>query len=91
MKLPITRATTGCATSVTRSAVSRPSSRESTSIVIARIASSCSAIRFGVNPRWKSALIRSCLGGSIPMNIACCSSSGRIAFFSAVKPPISDE
>ena len=30
MKLPITRETTGCATSVTRSAVSRPSSRSST-------------------------------------------------------------
>ena len=70
MKLPITRATTGWATSSTRSQVSRPSSWSSTSRVIARIASSCSAIRFGVKPRWNSALIRSCLGGSIPMNIA---------------------
>ena len=33
-------------------------------------ASSWSAIRLGVKPRWKSALILSCLGGSIPMNIA---------------------
>ena len=92
MKLPITRATTGCATSVTRShGLAARRAASSTSIVIARIASSCSAIRFGVKPRWKSALIRSCLGGSIPMNIACCSSSGRIAFLSAVKPPISEE
>ena len=81
MKLPITRETTGWATSSTRSQVSRPSSWSSTSRAIARISSSCSAIRFGVKPRWKSALMRSCLGGSIPMNIACCSSSGRIAFF----------
>ena len=46
----------------------------------ARIASSCSAIRFGVKPRWNSAFRRSCFGGSMPMNIACSSSSGRIAF-----------
>ena len=64
-----------------------PRAASSTSIAIARIASSCSAIRFGVKPRWKSALIRSCLGGSMPMNIACWSSSGRTAFFRAVKPP----
>ena len=59
--------------------------------VISRICSSCSAIRFGVKPRWNRALRRSCLGGSMPMNIACCSSSGMIAFFSAVIPPISEE
>ena len=47
--------------------------------MIARIASSCSAIRFGVKPRWKSALRRSCFGGSMPMNIARVSSSGKIA------------
>ena len=35
-----------------------------------RISSSWSAIRFGVKPRWNSALTRSCFGGSIPMNIA---------------------
>ena len=76
MKLPITRETTGCATSVTRSQVSRPSSRSSTSTAIARISSSCAAIRLGVKPAWNSALMRSCLGGSIPMNIARVSSSG---------------
>ena len=91
MNEPITRATTGCATSVTRSHVSRPSRRSSTPAVIARISSSCSAIRRGVKPAWKSALRRSCFGGSIPMNIARESSSGRIAFVSAVIPPSSDE
>ncbi len=91
MKRPITRATKGCATSSTRSHRSRPSSSPSTSIAICLMAGSCSAIRLGVNPRWKSAFSRSCLGGSMPMNIACWSSSGRIAFFSAVKPPISEE
>ena len=59
--------------------------------MIARISSSCSAIRFGVKPRWKSALSRSCLGGSMPMNIAWISSSGMIALVSAVMPPRSDE
>jgi len=93
MKLPITRATTGWATSLTRSQVSRaggPSKRSSTSIVIARIASSCSAIRFGVKPRWNSAFSRSCLGGSIPMNIARCISNDKPAL-DAVKPPTSEE
>ena len=90
MKLPMTRATTGWATSVTRSQVSRPSSRSSTALVISRIAGSCSLMRLGVKPRWKSALRRSCLGGSIPMNIAWLSSSGRIASVSAVKP-VADE
>ncbi len=90
MKLPITRDTTGCATSVTRSHSSRSASESSTRTVISRMVSSCSAIRFGVNPRWKSALSRSCLGGSIPMNIACVSSSGRIASRSAVIP-VADE
>ena len=46
-------------------------------MTIARIASSWSAIRLGVKPAWNSALIRSCLGGSMPMNIACVSSSGK--------------
>ena len=59
--------------------------------MIARILSSCSAIRLGVKPRWNSALSRSCLGGSIPMNMARVSSSGMIAFVSAVIPPSSDE
>jgi hypothetical protein len=90
MKLPITRATTGWATSVTRSQVSRPSSPSRTRAAIARIASSWAAIRFGVNPAWNSALIRSCLGGSIPMNIACSSSSGKM-LVAAVMPPRSDE
>ena len=91
MNEPMTRATTGCATSSTRSQVSRPSRRSSTRRVIARISSSCSAMRFGVNPRWKSALTRSCLGGSIPMNIARESSSGKIDSLIAVTPPSSDE
>ena len=90
MKLPITRDTTGCATSVTRSHSSRPSSRSSTPTVISRMVGSCSAIRFGVKPRWKSALRRSCFGGSMPMNIACVSSSGMIASRSAVMP-VADE
>ena len=55
MKLPITRETAGWATSVTRSQVSRPSSRSSTPMTISRIASSWAAIRFGVKPAWKSA------------------------------------
>ena len=91
MKLPMTRATTGWATSSTRSAVSRPSRRSSTPRVISRISSSCSAMRFGVKPRWKRALSRSCLGGSMPMNIAWISSSGMIALVRAVIPPRSDE
>ncbi len=91
MKLPITRVTTGWATSGTRSQVSRPSRRSSTPTVISRIWSSWSAIRFGVKPRWKSCFRRSCLGGSIPMNIAWTSSSGRTEWVSAVMPPISDE
>ena len=45
--------------------------RRARASVISRISASCSAIRFGVKPRWKSALSRSCFGGSIPMNIAC--------------------
>ena len=44
--------------------------------VISRISSSCSAIRFGVKPRWKSALRRSCFGGSMPMNIAWSARAG---------------
>ena len=90
MNEPITRATTGWATSPTRSHVSRPSRRSSTPRVISRMAGSCSAMRRGVKPRWKSALSRSCLGGSIPMNIACISSSGMIASVSSVKP-VADE
>ena len=86
MKLPITRDTTGCATSMTRSQASRPARRSSTPTVIARISSSCSAIRLGVKPRWKSALSRSCLGGSMPMNIAEIRSTGMIAFVRAVMP-----
>ncbi len=90
MKLPITRDTTGCATSFTSSQVSRPSSRSSTPITISRISSSCSAIRLGVKPAWKSAFSRSCLGGSMPMNIALTSSSGNTAV-TAVMPSRSDE
>ena len=89
MKLPITRATTGWATSVTRSQRSRPSRRSSTSLTISRIRSSWSAIRFGVKPAWKSALTRSCLGGSMPMNIARESSIG--STLAAVMPPTSEE
>ena len=51
MKLPITRETTGCATSVTRSQPPRGATPSSTFSAIARISSSCSAIRFGVKPR----------------------------------------
>ena len=90
MKLPITRDTTGWATSLTRSAVSRPFRRSSTPMVISRIASSWSAIRLGVKPRWNSALSRSCLGGSIPMNMARMSSIGKITP-TAVIPARSDE
>ena len=54
MKLWMTRETTGCATSVTRSHSSRPSRRSIASTAICRIASWCSAIRFGVKPAWKS-------------------------------------
>ena len=86
MKLPITRETNGCATSLTSSTVSLPSIPSSTSAAISRIASSCSSIRFGVKPRWNSALSRSCFGGSMPMNMAWVSSSGRIALVSAVIP-----
>ena len=90
MKLPITRATAGWATSSTRSHVSRPSRRSSTLITIARIASSWSAIRFGVKPFWNSAFRRSCLGGSMPMNIACANSSGKPPA-AAITPPRSEE
>ncbi len=90
MKLPITRATAGWATSVTRSQVSRPSRRSSTPATICLIASSWAAIRFGVKPAWNSALIRSCLGGSMPMNIACASSSGKTSVI-RVTPPRSEE
>jgi hypothetical protein len=57
---------------------------------MARISSSWSAIRLGVNPRWNRALSRSCLGGSMPMNIAEISSTGMIALVSAVTP-LADE
>ncbi len=90
MKLPITRETTGCAMSSTMSICSRPSSRSSTLTAISRISSSCIAIRFGVKPRWKRALIRSCLGGSWAMNIEVINSSG-IAWVSAMQPPRSEE
>ncbi len=90
MKLPITRETAGWATSATRSHVSRPSSRSSTSLTIALMASSWSAIRLGVKPAWKSAFMRSCLGGSMPMNIARVSSSGKTSE-TAVMPPSSEE
>ncbi len=90
MKLPITRETTGCATSVTRSHSPRGATSSRTRTAIARMASSCSAIRFGVKPRWKSILSRSCFGGSMPMNMACWSSSGT-AWVSPVTPPRSEE
>ena len=90
MKLPITRETTGWATSVTRSHPPRSATPSRTRSAIALISSSCSAIRFGVKPRWKSILIRSCLGGSMPMNIACTSSSGNW-WVSPVTPPRSEE
>ena len=52
MKLPITRETTGWATSVTRSQVSRPSSRSRTPTVISRIA----LLVLGDPPRREAAL-----------------------------------
>ena len=58
--------------------------------MISRIASSWAAIRFGVKPAWKSILSRSCLGGSMPMNIARMSSSGKPSVI-AVTPPSSEE
>ena len=91
MKLPITLETTGWATSVTRSHDSRSPSWSRTSRVISLMASSCSAMRFGVKPRWKSAFSRSCFGGSMPMNIAVVSSSGRPAWVAARIPPRSEE
>ena len=90
MKLPITRETIGWATSITSSEVSRPSSRSSTPVTISRIAGSWAAIRFGVNPAWNSIFRRSCLGGSIPMNIARESSRGKPTV-AAVTPPFSEE
>ncbi len=90
MKLPITRETIGWATSETRSHVSGPRSPSRTFSAIARIASSWSAIRRGVKPAWKSAFRRSCFGGSIPMNIACASSSGKPAAATST-PPRSEE
>ena len=90
MKLPITRETIGWATSDTRSQLSRPSSRSRTRTVISRMASSWAAIRLGVKPAWKSILRRSCLGGSMPMNIARISSSGNPSVI-AVTPPSSEE
>ncbi len=48
---PITRVTTGPATSLTSSHSPRSATRSSTSLTISRIRSSCSPIRFGVNPR----------------------------------------
>ena len=90
MKLPITRETIGWATSITRSHSSRPSIRSSTPVTIFRILGSWAAIRRGVNPAWNSIFRRSCLGGSMPMNIACISSSGN-ASITAVMPPTSDE
>ncbi len=90
MKLPITRDTTGWATSFTRSTVSRPSMPSRVFFTISRIASSWAAIRLGVNPAWKSAFTRSCLGGSIPMNIARASSTGNTEE-TTVTPPSSEE
>ena len=89
MKLPITRETTGWATSVTRSQPSRPPRRSSTPITISLIAGSWAAIRFGVKPAWNSIFKRSCLGGSMPMNIERISLSGNTP--TAVTPPSSDE
>ena len=59
-------------------------------MTISRIAGSCAAIRFGVKPAWKSIFRRSCLGGSMPMNIARNSSSGKPSV-TAVIPPSSEE
>ena len=90
MKLPITRETTGWATSLTRSQVSRCATPSSTRHTSARISSWWSAIRLGVNPAWNSAFRRSCLGGSMPMNMARVSSIGKTCD-TAVTPPSSEE
>jgi hypothetical protein len=61
MKLPITRETTGWATSLTRSHVSALQPVEHVT-TIARIASSWAAIRFGVKPRLEQRLQAVVLG-----------------------------
>ena len=76
MNEPITRETTGPATSLTSSHSPRAATRSRTPLTIARIRSSCSPIRFGVKPRWNSALIRSWRGGSIEIICCCWASSG---------------
>ena len=86
MKLPMTRETTGWATSVTRSHVSRPSrrvqdaGRDRADLVLVL------GDPLRGEPRWNRDFRRSCFGGSIPMNIAEMSSSGMIASVSAVMP-----
>ncbi len=59
-------------------------------VTISRIALVCAAIRFGVKPAWKSAFNRSCLGGSMPMNIARASSIGKTSSITTT-PPRSEE
>ena len=53
---------------------------------ISRIGSSWAAMRFGVKPAWNSALSRSCLGGSMPMNIARASSIGKTSSIATTPP-----
>ena len=91
MKEPITRETTGAATSLTSSTSSWPSTRSRTRLTIPRMRSSCSAIRFGVKPRWKRALIRSCRGGSIEIICCCWPSSGIPKSSRTMIPPTYEE
>ncbi len=90
MKLPMTRETAGWATSLTSSQVLRPSNLSSTLTTIVRIASRWAAMRLGVKPAWKRAFSRSCLGGSMPMNMARASSIGKPAA-ATTTPPTSEE
>ena len=91
MKLPITRETDRLGDVADQVAASRgPRGGRAPSIAISRIRSSWSAIRFGVKPLWKSALRRSCFGGSMPMNIARASSIGKVSA-NTVTPPSSEE
>jgi hypothetical protein len=56
MNDPMTRETDRLGDVETEVGRSRALEPSRTRVVIARISSSCSAMRFGVNPRWKSAL-----------------------------------
>ena len=90
MKLPITRETTGWATSATRSHVSRPSRRSSTPHD-----DRADALLVVGDPLRREAALEErldavVLGRVLPMNIARASSSGKISA-NTVTPPSSEE